>query len=165
MHYIRFLSIAATAAALAAPAFAQSPAHKTASTRIASLDAGAAEVVPDVAPGEEIMIACAPIEQRSADSDVRVVLTIAAMPSEVPPGYKRVLATDEQLGRYGVRVLVPDVPDLPNHTVNLNVYVVDSNSSRACDGGHVKVVNRRVPDYRHEAKPDHVSSLISAPQT
>jgi len=156
MQYIRFLSIAATVAVLASPALAQSPAHETASTRIASLDSGGPEVVPDVAPGEEIMIACAPIEQRTADSDVRVVLTIAAVPTEVPPGYKKVLATDEQLGKYGVRVRVPDVPDLPNHTVNLNVYVVNNSSSRACDGGHVKVVNR-VPDFRREAKPDHVS--------
>jgi hypothetical protein len=158
MHYSRFLAIAAMAASFAAPAWAQSPAHQTASTRIASLDAGAAEVVPDVAPGEEIMIACAPIEQRTSDSDVRVVLTIAAVPTEVPPGYKKVLATDEQLGKYGVRVRVPDVPDLPNHTVNLDVYVVNNNSSRACDGGHVKVVNR-VPDFRREAKPDHISGL------
>ena len=164
MPSIRFLSIAATAVVLASPALAQSPAHQTASTRIASLDAGAAEVVPDVAPGEEIMIACAPIEHRTADSDVRVVLTIAATPSDVPPGYKKVLATDEQLGKYGVRVRVPDVPDLPNHTVNLNVYVVDNDKSRACDGGHVRVVNR-IPDFRHEAKPQHVSSLLSAPQT
>jgi hypothetical protein len=156
MPSIRFLSLAAIAVVLAPPAFAQSPAHQTASTRIASLDAGPGEVVPDVAPGEEIMIACAPIEQRTAESDVRVVLTIAAMPNDTPPGYKKVLATDEQLGRYGVRVRVPDVPDLPNHTVNLNVYVVSNDKSHACDGGHVRVVNR-VPDYRHELKPNHVS--------
>ena len=76
----------------------------------------------------------------------------------------KVLATDEQLGKYGVRVRVPDVPDLPNHTVNLNVYVVDNDKSRACDGGHVRVVNR-IPDFRHDTKPQHVSSLLSAPQT
>lgn len=145
-------------AALAAPAaLAQAPAsHTAAATRVATLDSGR-EVVPDVAPGDEIMIACAPIEQRGPSSDVRVVLTISAMPNDVPPGYKKVLATEEQLGKYGVKVRVPDVPDLPDHTVNLNVYVVGSNSSRDCDGGHVRVVQRGLPDFRHEAKSPHVS--------
>jgi hypothetical protein len=144
------------AACIAPPAFAQSPLHQTVSTRIALLN-DAPEVVPDVAPGDEIVIACAPIEQRAANSDVRVVLTIAAMPADAPPGYKKVLATDEQVGKYGVRVRVPDVPDLPDHTVNLNVYVVNSGTSRACDGGHVRVVQRGLPDFRHNAKPPRVS--------
>jgi hypothetical protein len=144
------------AAFAASPAFAQSPLHQTVSTRIALLN-DAPEVVPDVAPGDEIVIACAPIEQRAASADVRVVLTIAAMPADVPPGYKKVLATDEQVGKYGVRVRVPDVPNLPDHTVNLNVYVVNSDSSRACDGGHVRVVQRGLPDFRHTAKPPRVS--------
>jgi hypothetical protein len=145
------------AACVASPALAQSPLHQTVSTRIALLN-DTNEVVPDVAPGDEIVIACAPIEQRAVNSDVRVVLTIAAVPSEVPPGYKKVLAIDEQVGRYGVRVRVPDVPDLPDHTVNLNVYVVNSGSSRACDGGHVRVVQRRMPDFhRGGARPPRVS--------
>jgi hypothetical protein len=143
----------------ASPALAQSPLHQTVSNRIALLDNSGSvnEVVPDVSPGDEIIIACAPIEQRAANSDVRVVLTIAAAPRDVPPGYKKVLATDEQLSKYGVRVRVPDVPDLPDHTVNLNVYVVNSDSSRACDGGHVRVVQRGLPDFRHNGKPPNVS--------
>jgi hypothetical protein len=145
-------------AALAAPsAFAQAPVDRTASARLATLDSAGHEVVPDVAPGDEIIIACAPIEQRGATADVRVVLTISAMPNDVPPGYKKVLATDEQLGKYGVKVRVPDVPDLPDHTVNLNVYVVGSDSRRDCDAGHVRVVQRGLPDFRREAKSPHVS--------
>src|ERR1041385_1601424 len=135
----------------ACPAAAQTPAPPVKGSQIVGPGVGS-EVVPDVAPGDEIAIACAPIEQRGVNSDVRVVLTISAMPDEVSPGYKKVLATDEQLGKYGVRVRVPDIPDLPNHTVNLNVYVVDHESNLSCDGGHLKVVQRHVPDFRHELK-------------
>jgi len=115
------------------------------------------EIVPDVAPGDEISIACAPIEHRDANSDVRVVLTIAALPNESSPGFKKVLATDEQLGRYGVVVRIPDVPDLADHTVSLNVYVVDGGPPQGCDAGHVKVVSHGLPDFRQEYKHNHFS--------
>jgi len=109
-----------------------------------------AEVVPDVAPGDEIMIACDAVEHRAADSDVRVVLTISALPDQTSPGYKKVLATDEEIGKYGVKVRIPDVPDLADHTVNLNVYVVNDSSHAGCDGGHVKVVSHGIPDFRRD---------------
>ncbi len=144
------------AALVASPAVAQSPVPSAKTSQLVSPGPGA-EFVPDVAPGDEIVVACAPIENRDANSDVRVVLTISAMPDEVPPGYGKVLATEEQLSKYGVRVRVPDLPDLPNHTVNLNVYVVNSGSKQSCDGGHLKVVQRHVPDFRHELKSQHVS--------
>jgi len=100
---------------------------------------GEAEVVPNVSPGDQIAIACEPIEQRSADSDVRVVLTISAVPGETMPGYKKVLATDAQLLKGAVRVRIPDVPDIEDHTVDLNVYVVDDKGSQHCNAGHMKI--------------------------
>ena len=154
-------SIAIAGAALVVtPAFAQTALQTPKKAIIGSIDNFGSEVVPNVEPGEQIMIACAPIEQRQANSDVRVVLTIAAMPNDVPAGYKRVLATEEEIGKYGVRVRVPDLPNLPDHTVNLDVYVMNGDSHRSCDAGHVRVVQREhgrpVPDFRHETK-DHVS--------
>lgn len=140
----------------AGPVGAQVPVQTASATAVAGLGNGT-EVVPSVVPGDEIVVACAPIEQRDANSDVRVVLTIAAMPADLPPGYKKVLATDEQVGRYGVKVRVPNLPDLPDHTVNLNVYVVGQNASRDCDGGHLRVVAHRTPDFRHEMKASPVS--------
>lgn len=135
-------------ALLAAFILANGPAYADAS--IAAPPAAKPEVVPDVAPGDEIMIACDAVEHRAADSDVRVVLTISALPDQASPGYKKVLATDEEIGKYGVKVRIPDVPDLADHTVNLNVYVVNDGSHAGCDGGHVKVVSHGVPDFRHE---------------
>jgi hypothetical protein len=94
---------------------------------------------PDLIPGDNIEIACEAVEKRAADSDVRVVLTISAMPGESAPGYQKVLATDELLLKDAVRVRIPELPTLEQHTVGLDVYVVGSNSAEHCDAGHVKI--------------------------
>jgi hypothetical protein len=94
---------------------------------------------PDVIPGDNIEIACEAVEKRTADSDVRVVLTISAQPGESEPGYAKVLATDEQLLKDAVRVRIPELPSLEDHTVGLDVYVVGSANDEHCDGGHMKI--------------------------
>ena len=93
---------------------------------------------PDVIPGDNIMIACDAVEKRAADSDVRVVLTISAMPGETAPGYAKVLATDELLLKDAVRVRIPQLPSLEDHTVGLDVYVVGA-ANEHCDAGHMKI--------------------------
>lgn len=99
---------------------------------------------PDVTPGDNIMIACDAVEKRAADSDVRVVLTISAIPGETTPGYAKVLATDEQVLKDAVRVRIPKLPSLEDHTVGLDVYVVGA-ANEHCDGGHMKISWRGVP--------------------
>jgi len=99
------------------------------------------EVVPQVTPGDQIAIACGALANSKADSDVRVVLTISAIPGETAPGYKKVLATDEQIAYGAVRVRIPTVPDIQDHTVNLDVYVVDAKGSQTCNAGHVKITD------------------------
>lgn len=94
---------------------------------------------PDVTPGDNIVIACDAVEKRAADSDVRVVLTISAMPGEATPGYAKVLATDEQLLKDAVRVRIPKLPSLEDHTVGLDVYVVGAANDEHCDAGHMKI--------------------------
>ena len=94
---------------------------------------------PNVTPGDNIMIACDAVEKRAADSDVRVVLTISAVPGESAPGYAKVLATDELLLKDAVRVRIPQLPNLEDHTVGLDVYVVGSANAEHCDAGHMKI--------------------------
>ncbi|HTT82046.1 MAG TPA: hypothetical protein VMF67_01045 [Rhizomicrobium sp.] len=94
---------------------------------------------PDLVPGDNIEIACEAVEKRAADSDVRVVLTISAVPGESAPGYQKVLATDEQLLKDAVRVRIPELPTLEDHTVGVDVYVVGSTTAQHCDGGRVKI--------------------------
>lgn len=101
------------------------------------------EVVPLVSAGDQIGIACTALTKSDADSDVRVVLTISAEPGEAPPGYKKVLATEEEVGHGAVRVRIPTVPDLENHTVNVNVYVLGNQGEESCDAGHMKIVRQR----------------------
>jgi hypothetical protein len=120
-----------------APAFADDPA--VAQPANAAPAAVPGEVMPNVAPGDQIAIACNPIEQRAADSDVRVVLTISAVPGESAPGYKKVLATDAQLLKGAVRVRIPSIPDIEDHTVDLNVYVVSDKGSQECNAGQMKI--------------------------
>jgi hypothetical protein len=94
---------------------------------------------PDVIPGDNIVIACDAVQKRAADSDVRVVLTISAMPGESTTGYAKVLATDEQLLKDAVLVRIPEIPALEQRTVGLDVYVVGAASASHCDAGHMKI--------------------------
>ncbi|HEX3672808.1 MAG TPA: hypothetical protein VHU87_00915 [Rhizomicrobium sp.] len=98
--------------------------------------------VPTVLPGDDIAIACDALSKSDANSDVRVVLTISAMPGETKPGIKRVMATNEEIMKGAVRVRVPTVSELGDQTVNLNVYVVDDKGSKSCDAGHVKIADQ-----------------------
>jgi hypothetical protein len=98
-----------------------------------------ASAFPDLSPGDNIEIACEAVEKRAADSDVRVVLTISAMPGESAPGYQKVLATDELLLKDAVRVRIPHLSTLEDHTVGLDVYVVGTTTAEHCDGGQVKI--------------------------
>ncbi|HEY3778398.1 MAG TPA: hypothetical protein VGL35_10115 [Rhizomicrobium sp.] len=93
----------------------------------------------DVIPGDDIVIACDAVEKRAADSDVRVVLTISAMPGDTGPGYAKVLATDEQLLKDAVRVRIPELATLEDHTVGLDVYVVGDSIAQHCNAGRVKI--------------------------
>jgi hypothetical protein len=98
-----------------------------------------ASAFPDLSPGENIEIACEAVEKRAADSDVRVVLTISAMPGEAATGYQKVLATDEQILKDAVRVRIPQLPTLQDHTVGVDVYVVGTTSNEHCGAGQVKI--------------------------
>jgi len=136
-----------TALVLASPAFAQGVTSPAMATNAAPSDVAAGEAVPTVLPGDDIAIACDALKQRDAGSDVRVVLTISAMPGETKPGtgVKRVMATNEEVMKGAVRVQVPSVSELDDQTVALNVYVVGDQGSQTCDAGHVKIADQTQP--------------------
>jgi len=126
-------------AMLAAPAFAQTPNPNAKFTQIASPDNNT-EALPDLAPGDDVAIACEAIERVADPSNVRVVLTIAAVPGDTSPGYKKILALNEKVTGSAVHLKVPNAPDLENHTVNLSVYVVDTGHSNDCEAGQYRIV-------------------------
>jgi hypothetical protein len=123
-----FLIGGALLVAIGGPAFAGD-------TALAPTD----EIVPVVSPGEQIGIACDALSVAQQNSDVRVVLTISAAPGDTAPGYKKVLATDQQVSKGAVHVKVPNTPDIANHTYDMSVYVMDNKGSQSCDAGSVKV--------------------------
>ena len=91
-----------------------------------------------VARGEEFGINCGCFS--GSNADVRVVLALSPDAGDTPTGYKKLLATDEQIDDHGgLLVRVPDAPGLANHTVSVKVYVVDANGARACDAGKVRI--------------------------
>jgi hypothetical protein len=144
MRNSRLLLCSLAAIAFANPVWAQGESKVAVPASSASADDAASEVVPFVSPGDQIGIACVALNKSDPQSDVRVVLTIAAEPGDTPPGYHRVLATDEQVAHGAVRVKIPAVPDLEDHLVNVDVYVVGDKSEQSCDAGHMKIVHQRI---------------------
>ncbi len=138
-----WLGAALIAAASLAAASASADAVQASKTVRGTTLGPSDEVVPVVSPGEEIGIACEALEYVAPNKDVRVVLTISAEPSTAPAtGYNRVLATDQQLSKGAVHVRVPETPDLADHTVHVDVYVIHPAGAKSCDAGHMHVVKR-----------------------
>lgn len=102
------------------------------------------EVIPVVAPGDQIGVACGPLQIAQKDSDVRVVLTVSAKPGDTNPGYGKVLATEQKVAAGSVHVTVPDLPDISDHVYDLTVYVMGTKGAQSCDAGHVKVAEQRL---------------------
>lgn len=142
MRTSRLLLCSLAAIALANPVWAQGQAKVAAAPSSGLPDDADVEVVPFVNVGDQIGIACTALTKTNAQSDVRVVLTVSAQPGDTPPGYNKVLATDEQVAHGAVRVRIPTVPDLEDHLVNVDVYVVGDRTS-SCNAGHMKIVRQR----------------------
>jgi len=132
-----------TAALAAGPAVAQAPLPGAKFSQISAPTNGVD--APDLALGEDVAIACDAIERVADPSDVRVVLTIAAIPGDSSPGYKKILAVNEKVTGSAVHLKVPSAPDLENHTINLSVYVVDGAKHNDCDGGQYRIVQTPPP--------------------
>ena len=93
--------------------------------------------LPTLTRGEQFGVACGCMGR--ADADIRVILNLASTPSQLPTGYKRLMATDQRVENGALRVRVPDAPGLANHTVDVQVYVVGSRGAHACDAGRIKI--------------------------
>ena len=101
-------------------------------------DLGGSDAPTPVNRGQSLAIACEHIG--APDADVRVVMSLDPVKGEEPTGYEAVLLTGEMVQGNAVRVHVPDMPDLVNHTVTLKVYVTNAKGTTACDAGHLRIV-------------------------
>jgi len=94
---------------------------------------------PFVARGDQIAIACEPLNSATS-LDVRVVMQLSPTLGDLDTGFKKVLATEETVDRGTVHVRVPDVPELANQTVHVQVYVLGAGGQKSCDAGNIRVV-------------------------
>lgn len=94
---------------------------------------------PYVARGDQIAIACEPLNSATS-LDVRVVMQLSPTLGDLDTGFQKVLATDETVESGAVHVRVPDVPELANQTVHVQVYVLGSGGHQSCDAGNIRVV-------------------------
>lgn len=134
---MRILGFLAVALVVATPALAQQNfTHKL--RNIMPTDSETS--IPSVAQGDQMAIACDALATSMPNADVRVVMTLTQAKGEGATGYKKLLATNEQVGKGAVRVRVPDAPDLSHHTVHVRVYVMDAKGERSCDGGTIRIV-------------------------
>lgn len=133
------LAVFGGATVLAVPAFASGIGPQTHMNLPTTANETGAGEIHAVKPGDAIDIACAALATNPG-ADVRVVLTLAPISGETKTGYRKLMATNEEVGKNSVRFRVPDTTGLENHTVHLKVYVVGVKGSQSCDAGLMKVV-------------------------
>ncbi|MBV9419954.1 MAG: hypothetical protein JO348_09290 [Alphaproteobacteria bacterium] len=95
------------------------------------------DAIPVVGRGDRYQVACDDIS--GANAQVRVVMALAD-DEDGDAGFAAVMATNTRVIGHGVKFVVPDLPDIANHTMNVKVYVTDGESTHACNAGRVKVV-------------------------
>jgi hypothetical protein len=93
--------------------------------------------IPNVGRGQNFKFTCSEIGRTG--TDVRVVLKLDPQPGEDAPGYDAVMATEQTVETGTVRVRVPDVPGIANHTVDVKIFITDGNQTRSCDAGKIKI--------------------------
>jgi len=124
---------------VAAPAFASGICPQARMNLPTTANETGAGEIHSAKPGDSIDIACAALATNPG-ADVRVVLMLAPVSGETNTGYRKLMATNEEVGKNSVRFRVPDTAGLENHTVHLKVYVVGDKGSQSCDAGLMKIV-------------------------
>jgi hypothetical protein len=95
--------------------------------------------LPTLSRGEEFGVNCGCMDSSMDATHTRVVLNLSTEPGQAPTGYKKLLATDQRIENGALRVRVPNTPGLANHTVDIEVYVVERSGAHACNAGKVKI--------------------------
>src|SRR5258707_4599974 len=91
--------------------------HSTLSS-VTGENSGIAAPIADVKPGETFTITGECITRVHSAENIRVVLTIADTDTAMP-GYRSVLATDQEIRPRGLFVLVADLPRAANQGVQV----------------------------------------------
>jgi hypothetical protein len=133
------LAVLGSTLVLAGPAFASGIGPQSHMNLPSTANETGAGEIHAVKPGDDVAIACAALAANPG-ADVRVVLTLAPISGESKTGYRKLMATNEQVVKNTVRFRVPDTTGLENHTVHLKIYVVNDKGAQSCDAGMMKIV-------------------------
>lgn len=112
--------------------------HSTLS-EVTGRDNGFAETITDVEPGQTLTITGDCVMRANAPDTLQVVLTLADALGAVPPGYRAVVATDQQFGSSGLQVRVPNMPEAANHIFQVRIFQTGAQAPTVCDAGSIRI--------------------------
>jgi hypothetical protein len=92
---------------------------------------------PDMRRGEVLVVACPNIETIPADA-VEVVLYPSR--DDTSSGVGGVLVTEHTIAPGAVHVRLPDIPDLRNHFVRVQVFYLSAGAKHSCDAGRIHLL-------------------------
>jgi hypothetical protein len=93
--------------------------------------------IADVKPGETFTITGDCIGPVNSADNLRVVLTLSD--GEGMPGYRSLVATDQEIGAGGLNVRVPDLPDAANRVFSVRVFRLGQEEPEICDAGAIRI--------------------------
>jgi hypothetical protein len=145
---MRMLNIAIATVFLtsAGSAYAVNPAAENASglvlhstlSSITGENSGIAMPSGEVQPGATFVITGDCVMRTGSVDNLRVVLTFADMAAGTP-GYRAVVATDQEIDSNGLSVRVPDLPEAANRIFSVKVFRLGEETPQVCSAGNIRI--------------------------
>jgi hypothetical protein len=143
--FTRFGCVLIAIVAMSGSAYALSPQesdglilHSTLGA-IAEDNSSAAVTATEVKPGETLSIVGDCVMPLHSAENVRVVLTLTDSLASVEPGFRSVLATDQEVRGNALQVRVPDLPEAANRTFQVRVFRLGEQAPEVCDAGAIRI--------------------------
>jgi len=142
----RFGLVLIAVAGMSGSAFALSPQQPSDSLILHSTLGAIAEnqssptgTATEVKPGETLSIVGDCVMPLHSAENVRVVLTLTDSLASVEPGFRSVLATDQEVRGNTLQVRVPDLPEAANRTFQVRVFRLGEEAPQVCDAGAIRI--------------------------
>lgn len=100
-------------------------------------NSGITTPVGEVQPGDTFVITGECVARVKSADNLRVVLTFAD--SDDMPGYRSVVATDQEIHAGGLSVRVPDLPEAANRVFSVKVFRLGQESPAMCNAGNIRI--------------------------
>jgi hypothetical protein len=146
MHILRAALSVAVMLTGAHAAFAVNPPAENASglvlhstlSSVTGENSGITAPVAEVKPGETFTITGECVTRANSAENLRVVLTFADTNAAMP-GYRSLVATDQEIHEGGLSVRVPDLPEAANRVFSVKVFRLGQETPVICDAGSIRI--------------------------